>query len=308
MLHSRSIGDQMQEPVLCLIAKQAPGRNQMKETRIQNIICWSGGKDSTASVILAHEKHIPIDYIVMSIVWFDKRRGIYAENPKHIHWILNYAKPMFESWGYKVVLVDSDKDYMYWFHKVKTDRCKNSENIGKKYGWLLGGMCKMNRSKVEPIKRFFKGISKPFVVYEGIAVDEAKRLESMHAKRNHQSILEMYRMNEFDAYSICLKYNLLSPIYDGKRRRQGCWFCPNQSYEEMADTKIHYPELWHELEQLNTVENLSSRGFRYGVSFDKVNILVDEYIKNPPPKQLNLFESLYLNNNGEVQIWTSGKD
>jgi len=36
------------------------------------ILCWSGCKDSTATVILAHENKIKIDKIVMSEVMFDK--------------------------------------------------------------------------------------------------------------------------------------------------------------------------------------------------------------------------------------------
>lgn len=36
------------------------------------VICWSGGKDSTATVILAHKNNIKIDYIIMSEVMFDK--------------------------------------------------------------------------------------------------------------------------------------------------------------------------------------------------------------------------------------------
>lgn len=266
----------------------------MNERKTKHIICWSGGKDSTASVILAHERHLPIDCILMSVIWFDKSRGIYAENPKHIDWTLHHAKPVLESWGYRVILVGSEKDYLHWFHKIKTERCKNPDNIGKKYGWLVGGMCKMNRSKTEPINHFLKKVTEPYVVYEGIASDEVKRLSKMHEKRGHQSLLEKYQVTEFDAYGICLRYGLLSPTYDGKRRRQGCWFCPNQSYEEMADTKVNHPELWRELENLSKVDNLCSRGFRYGTPFETVNLLVDEYIKNPPPKQLNLFESLYL--------------
>lgn len=278
-----------------LRAKQVPERSEMKEPKTRHIFCWSGGKDSTASVIIAHEKQLPVDCVVMCIIWFDKSRGIYAENPKHMQWVLDYAKPLFESWGYRVVLVENDKDYLYWFHKVKTDKCKKSENIGKKYGWLIGGKCKMNRSKTEPLNRFFKSMQQPFVVYEGIAADEWKRLERMHAKRNHQSVLETYHITEFDAYGICLKYGLLSPIYDSNRRRQGCWFCPNQSYEEMADTKTNLSALWRELEKLDKVPNKSSLCFRYDATFAEVNRQVDAYIHCPPPKQLNFYEAIYLN-------------
>ena len=75
------------------------------------VVLWSGGKDSTATLILAHEKGEPIDLVLMSLMWFDKKRGIPAENKKHLDWVMTYAKPLIESWGYKVKFVSSDKDY-----------------------------------------------------------------------------------------------------------------------------------------------------------------------------------------------------
>ena len=40
---------------------------------MKNIISWSGGKDSTATVILAHEHNIKIDHIIFCEVMFDKK-------------------------------------------------------------------------------------------------------------------------------------------------------------------------------------------------------------------------------------------
>ncbi len=40
-----------------------------------NTLCfWSGGKDSTASIILAHIHHLPITEIVFCEVMFDKKQ------------------------------------------------------------------------------------------------------------------------------------------------------------------------------------------------------------------------------------------
>ena len=61
-------------------------------------LSWSGGKDSTASVILAHEHNIPIDLLVISLPYFDKAKGIYADHPLHIKWLFEKAIPTFESW------------------------------------------------------------------------------------------------------------------------------------------------------------------------------------------------------------------
>lgn len=49
------------------------------------IASWSGGKDSTTSIILAHEHNEPLDLIIFSEVMFDK--NISGELPKHIDFI-----------------------------------------------------------------------------------------------------------------------------------------------------------------------------------------------------------------------------
>lgn len=46
------------------------------------IASWSGGKDSTASIILAHEHGEPLDLIIFSEVMFDE--NISGELPEHI--------------------------------------------------------------------------------------------------------------------------------------------------------------------------------------------------------------------------------
>lgn len=111
------------------------------------VVLWSGGKDSTATIILAHEKGEPIDLVLMSLMWFDKKRKIPAENKKHLDWVMNYAKPLIESWGYKVQFVSSDKDYIYWFYKIRQSSEMHPETIGKYYGFVLGGVVQDARRK-----------------------------------------------------------------------------------------------------------------------------------------------------------------
>ena len=59
------------------------------------VASWSGGKDSTASIILAHEHNEPLDAIVFSEVMFDLKNKISGENPRHIKFIRETAKPLF---------------------------------------------------------------------------------------------------------------------------------------------------------------------------------------------------------------------
>lgn len=114
------------------------------------IASWSGGKDSTASIILAHEHNEPLDLIIFSEVMFDE--NISGELPEHIDFIKNKAIPVFESWGYDVEILHSDKTYMDCFRH----RTVRGKNVGMKKGFVMSGHCDVQRDcKLRPIKRFW---------------------------------------------------------------------------------------------------------------------------------------------------------
>ena len=244
--------------------------------KMKTYLSWSGGKDSTASVILAYQHKIPIDLIIISLPYFDKTKGIYADHPLHIDFIFNKAIPLFESWGYKVKIVSSDKDYKYWFFKKRGNKCKNPEYNGKTYGWLLGGMCKMNEEKTKPIKTFVKELDRVgWQSIVGIGIDEPKRLAKMHNRENQTSLLEKYGYTEKMAYELCKEYGLLSPLYEMGGMRQGCFFCPNRPIRELAKLQRDYPSLWQELLDLNELyrqdkTQFVAQGFKYGMTFDEI--------------------------------------
>lgn len=72
------------------------------------IASWSGGKDSTATIILAHEHNIRIDNIIFCEVMFDEKTT--GELPEKIDFVKNRAKPLFEEWGYKVDILHYKKN------------------------------------------------------------------------------------------------------------------------------------------------------------------------------------------------------
>ncbi len=252
-----------------------------------HIVCWSGGKDSTATIVLAHEHGLPIDLIIINLLWFDKKRKIYAEYPEVINWVLNYAKPLFESWGYKVKVLESKRDYMYWFNHI-IEKSDHPERIGKCAGWALCGKCCMNREKTRPIEKYIKSLGDKCLQYIGIAIDEPERLERVHAKKQ-VSLLELYKIKEIETYEILRPYNLISPIYD-IAPRGGCWFCPNAKIPELAYTKTNHPELWDELVKFDETPNKINNLFNRTQTFKQVEAEVDYYIANPPAVQLSLFD------------------
>lgn len=218
------------------------------DKNIKYIASCSGGKDSVATVILAHEYNEPLDEIIFVEVMFDDKTS--GEFPEHIDFIKNKLKPTFESWGYKFTILHSDENYLdSFFHKVT--RSKKVERNGKSQGFPLGRGCNINSNcKRKPFKRFFKE-NKNAIFYTGIAIDEPVRLERLKKHKEKISLLEKYNFTEKDAYELCKKYNLLSPSYNFSKRG-GCWFCPNASDKQLRHLRTNHKDLW---EKLLSLEN-----------------------------------------------------
>ena len=183
---------------------------------------WSGGKDSSCSIVLENvhrdELGIPPSTIVMAEVMFDKRRGISAEMPDHMEWVHTKAKPLFESWGHKVIIEQSKKDYLdQFFHTIM--RSKHPERIGKTQGFPIGGRCNVQRDcKVAVInkirKQYLSGADTAEFI--GIAADETERHGQLNERK--RSLLLEYGVPERDTYEILKPYSLLSPIYSRSAR------------------------------------------------------------------------------------------
>ena len=252
---------------------------------------WSGGKDSTASVILDHIHNLPPSEIVISEVMFSHERNISGELPEHMEFVHEVAIPRFEKWGYKVHVVRAEMDYVADFYQV-VKRSKVPERNGKYRAFPLGGMCYANRDlKIPPINNFYKQFDgKKITQYVGIAADEPKRLARLRGT-NKVSLLEQFGYTEQLAYDLCKEYGLLSPVYEFTKRG-GCWFCPNQKNEELARLKLVHPHLWQEIVNLSKQDNLASYGFKYGKTVAEIEVLLDAIIQNwdLEESQINLFD------------------
>lgn len=261
------------------------------EQDIKYFHSWSGGKDSTASIILDYINHLPPSNIVFIETMFDNKRDISGELPEHIDFIKNKAKPTFEKWGYSVDIIKTKKDYLdLFYHIVK--KSKNKDRNGKYRGFLIGGMCSANQElKIPELNRYYKKITNNgsnYMQYVGIAIDEPERLKRLRGT-NKISLLEKYGYTEQMAYELCKEFDLLSPTYKISRRG-GCWFCPGKSYSEFAYIKTRHPELWEELLELNKESNVVSKGFKYGRTLDVVERKVNKLIEQASYKQSSLFD------------------
>jgi len=189
----------------------------------KHVISWSGGKDSTATIILFHEHEDELlsegeDVIILYCeVMFDAKNGISGTNPEIRRFIYS-KKKIFESWGYTVEIIRADgkyKDFLDVFYHPLGKKAA-PEKVGKKHGFPLPkGKCAIKRELKEmPIKEWKKQNKGEMLEYIGIAIDERERLESMHKEQNKASLLEKYGYSEDDARAICVRYDMLSPQYE----------------------------------------------------------------------------------------------
>lgn len=256
---------------------------------MKHICCWSGGKDSTASIILAHENNEPLDIILFSEVMYDLKREISGENPEHIKFIKD-TKILFESWGYEVHILRSDTDYLSFFNRVITKATKYKEHNGMKFGFPVNGRCGVKRDcKEKPINDFIKHIDDKIIQYVGICADEIKRLKSLNKQIGKISLLEKYGYTEDIARLKCQEYGLLSPCYKYSKRG-GCWFCPNAKLAEHNQIRNLYPKIWKEFVSLESADNVANDKWNiYGSALHEIDeklfweeqqMTIFDYLKN----------------------------
>ncbi len=244
---------------------------------MKHIASCSFGKDSIATIILAHEHNEPLDEIVFAHVMYDKNKGWSGENPEHIDFINNVAIPRFESWGYKVTVLVADIDYKTWFLKEFV----RGNNKGIPHGYPIPRMCSISGyMKQKPMKQYLKNVD--CIQYVGIAVDEPKRLESLKKYDNRVSLLEKYGITEEQAYKMCEEYGLLSPIYNTSSRG-GCWFCPNCKIEELKTFRKNNKEMYYDLLELDKIEPKGRNLWNYSKTLRQ---LEEEFVAEENQKTL----------------------
>ena len=179
-------------------------------------ISWSGGKDSTAAVILhlrAGHKCKVVNYIPM----FDEKTPLILK--EHISFI-EHAKQVFVKEGAEVYQAHG-KTYIEYFNHVST----KGKFEGRKacFHYFLSGKCGFARdSKMRCLSLLDVG------EYDyqdiGIAYDEFDRWGQL--KGDKRSILKELYFTEKDALELCKETDLLSPRYINGTR-DGCALCPH---------------------------------------------------------------------------------
>jgi hypothetical protein len=182
-------------------------------------------------IIKQHD--MPLDRIVhVEIMATDT---IPADLPPMMEFKAKADKIIKERYGLEVEHLHANVSYQDVFYKVWGAK---SGTAGKIYGFPLikGGYCQ-SQLKMPPMRKIERGN----ICYIGIAADEPNRFHNLTDRK--RSPLVERNVTEAEARKICEDLGLLSPIYT-QSARGGCWFCHNQSVQQLRLLRHQYPEYW----------------------------------------------------------------
>lgn len=207
---------------------------------MKHIVSFSGGKDSTAMLLMMIEKGMQID----KIVCVDTTKE-FPYMYEHIKKVQEYIKPL----EMDIVKIDFD----YWFGEhIKTKGNRTGE-VG--YGWADFRNRWCTSLKREAINKF---VNRGDVEYLGYSADEKKRIKQFKGRNIIYPLIE-WGVTGQKALEYCyLKGFNWEGLYE-KFSRVSCWCCTLQRIGEFRILYNDFPELWKELKEM---DKKSFRGFR----------------------------------------------
>lgn len=222
---------------------------------MKHIVSFSGGKDSTAMLLMMIEKGMHIDEIVFCDTTVE-----FPQMIDHIGKVENYI-------GRRITRLQAPFDFEHYLaYHVKV----RGKNKGKKgYGfpdfrnrWCTGTL------KRDVIRRHLKSYPHR-TEYLGIAVDEPNRINKTKftSKVTYRFPLYDWGITEKEALQYCYDKGFdWGGLYE-KFARVSCYLCPLQRIGELRIIYNEFPELWENMKRL---DKLSYRKFKNDYSIDEL--------------------------------------
>jgi 3'-phosphoadenosine 5'-phosphosulfate sulfotransferase (PAPS reductase)/FAD synthetase len=230
---------------------------------VSNIVCFSGGKDSTAMLLRMLELKMPIDRIVFADTGF--------EFPELYEYIERIEKHI----GRKIERVYPEKSFENWFYGKST----RGKSEGQTRGFPLRIYpCYWSReAKIKPLTALQKEGDNVFI---GIAFDEQERMQKETNLIKYP--LVEWRWTEQKCIDYLNEKNLFNPLYVNFDRL-GCFFCPKQNEKSIYVLWKNYPDLWKKTKYWeNEQKKLNGRTI-----FDKdLSFYEKQFEKGVVPKRL----------------------
>jgi len=234
-----------------------------------NIVSFSGGKDSTAMLHMMLERGEP----VTDVVFFDTGWGV-PETLEHI-------KRVEAETGLRITRLRPDKPFAYWMLErpiVARKGCSKGcvHRIGN--GWPSPSRRWCTRIKVDAINKHLAGWPNA-VACVGLAVDEVHRTQTnaqQNGKYPKRYPLIEYDVDEAEALWYCRRLGYdWGGLYD-VFSRVSCFCCPLQRIGELRRLRRHRPRQWEQMLDMDRMAPEHNRGFR---NYDTVHDLENRFQK-----------------------------
>ena len=214
--------------------------------RNYHAVSLSGGKDSTAMLLMMIEKNMPID----GVFWADTGME-FPEMYRHIKKVDEYLfqkrgihiHTLRHPYGFEWLMFEEPKKKKSAVERRMRDGVSLNGNgwPGIRVRWCTGQLkTHLLEKEVNRLKGDFHALS-----YVGIAFDERKRC------KGEQYPLVEWGITEKQALQYCYEKGFdwegLYEIY----HRCSCWCCPFQRIDELRKLRIHHPELWKKMMEMD---------------------------------------------------------
>ena len=206
-------------------------------------VSFSGGKDSTAMLLMMLEKNEPIHSIVFCDTGWE-----FPQMLDHIDKVEKYI-------GRKITRIKPNHSFEHWmYHREVIARdTGNVRFVGK--GWPWNGLRWCTGKKVEALRKYLTPY-KPYIQCVGIVSDEKARAETNTKTkklryRDTRFPLIEWGITSSDSLDICYQYGFrFNGLYE-KFDRVSCWCCPLQSLKELRILYHQFPLLWETLKDMD---------------------------------------------------------
>ena len=195
----------------------------------------SYGKDSIVIPELCMKYGLPLNRIVTVDIMATPT--LHADLPHMVEFKKKADKIIKERYGIEVEHITAEKSYEEIFYTIR----KSGKFAGTIYGFPTFGRSWCNgRLKLKPLSVFSK--NENITQYLGICADEPKRIERLNGT-NKVALPAQLGYTEKMCYDLAKSLDLLSPIYENATRG-GCWFCHNQTVDQLRFLRKNYPDYW----------------------------------------------------------------
>lgn len=200
---------------------------------MEHIVSLSGGKDSTALLLMMLERGMQVD----EAVFFDT--GVeYPEMYEHLDKVEQYT-------GMKVTRLKASESFEDGL--LRHERTRGSRVGQKGFGWPTPMARWCTALKTRTIAKHVKG--REVTEYVGIAADEA------HRCRDKVYPLVEWGVTEAMALEYCKARGFTwGGLYDHVSRLS-CYLCPLQSLSSLRVLRHTHPELWDHMVMLDMAIN-----------------------------------------------------